>query len=337
MAFSIAINGYGRIGRCVLRALYETGHRKEMRIVGINELAAIESIAHLTRFDSTHGRFAGDVGFEGDTLYVNDDPIRVSGETHMDRLPWGDLGVDLVLECTGSFKERHMAEQHLKSGAKKVMFSCPAERGVDATIVYGINHQDLKPDHTIISNASCTSNCIVPVIKVLDDNLGIAHGMITTLHSLMNDQPVIDAYHNLDLRRSRSSSQSVIPVKTELPGGIARILPDMAGRFEAMALRVPTINVSAIHLNCFVANDTDARTVNGILKDAAYGWLRGVLGYTNLPLVSWDFNHDPHSAVIDGTETRVSGKTGVNVLAWFDNEWGYASRMLDTALAFLQC
>ncbi|MDY6825409.1 MAG: glyceraldehyde 3-phosphate dehydrogenase NAD-binding domain-containing protein [Thermodesulfobacteriota bacterium] len=335
MTFSLAINGYGRIGRCILRALYESGHRKDMRIVGINELAAIESIAHLTRFDSTHGRFAGEVIYEGNTLYVNDDPIRVSAETDMATLAWRDLGVDLVLECSGSFTERHMAEKHQESGAKKVVFSCPADRDVDTTIVYGINHGDLKPEHTIISNASCTSNCIVPVIRVLDDNLGIEHGMITTIHSLMNDQPVIDAYHNLDLRRSRSSSQSVIPIKTELPGGIARILPNMAGRFEAMALRVPVINVSAMHLNCFVKTPTDARAINQILRDAATGWLRGVMGYTDMPLVSWDFNHDPHSAVIDGTETRVSGKTGVNVLAWFDNEWGYANRMLDTALAFL--
>ncbi|MDY6905558.1 MAG: glyceraldehyde 3-phosphate dehydrogenase NAD-binding domain-containing protein [Thermodesulfobacteriota bacterium] len=335
MTFSLAINGYGRIGRCVLRALYETGHREKMRIAAINELAAIESIAHLTRFDSTHGRFAGDVIVEGDTLYIDDDPIRVFGESDMEKLPWGELGVDLVLECSGRVRERHMAEKHLKSGAKKVMFSCPADREVDATIVYGINHQDLQSGYTVISNASCTSNCIVPVIKVLDDALGIEHGMITTIHSLMNDQPVIDAYHNRDLRRSRSSSQSVIPVKTELPRGIARILPHMTGRFEAMALRVPTINVSAIHLNCFVRTPTDAATVNTILRDTATGGLRGVLGYTDLPLVSWDFNHDPHSAVIDGIETRVSGKTGVNVLAWFDNEWGYANRMLDTALAFL--
>ncbi|MFZ5563004.1 MAG: type I glyceraldehyde-3-phosphate dehydrogenase [Thermodesulfobacteriota bacterium] len=334
MGFRIAINGYGRIGRCVLRALYESGRREGLVVVGINDLSGIDSMAHLTCFDSTHGRFAGRVSHEGTTLYVNDDPIAVSFERNPAALPWGRLGVDAVMECTGSFTDRAMAEGHLKSGAKKVVFSCPAEN-VDATIVYGINHTLLQKSHTVISNASCTSNCIVPVIDVLDRALGIDHGMVTTIHCLMNDQPVIDAYHNRDLRKSRSSSQSVIPVNTGLPSGIDRLLPRLAGRFQAIALRVPTTNVSAMQLTAQVNTKTDARAVNEIFTAAAGGPLSGILGYTELPLVSCDFNHDPHSAVIDGSQTRVSGDTGVSVLAWFDNEWGYANRMLDTTLALL--
>ena len=334
MPFRIAINGYGRIGRCVLRALYESGRRADMAVVGINDLSNMDSIAHLTRFDSTHGRFAGRVVHEGATLYVNDDPIKVSFEKNPAALPWARLGVDAVLECTGSFIDRATAEGHLKSGAKKVVFSCPAENA-DATIVYGINHDTLEKAHTIVSNASCTSNCIVPVIDVLDRALGIDHGMITTIHSIMNDQPVIDAYHNRDLRKSRSSSQSVIPVNTELPGGIGRLLPRLAGRFEAIALRVPTTNVSAMQLTAHVRAKTDTHAVNDIFAAAATGPLAGILGYTELPLVSCDFNHDPHSAVIDGSQTRVAGTTGVSVLAWFDNEWGYANRMLDTTFALL--
>jgi len=334
MPFRIAINGYGRIGRCVLRALYESGRGNDLVVVGINDLSNMDFIAHLTRFDSTHGRFAGQVSHEGSILYVNDDPITVSFERNPAALPWARLDVDAVLECTGSFTDRAAAEGHLKSGAKKVVFSCPAE-DVDATIVYGINHASLKKDHTIISNASCTSNCIVPVIDVLDRALGIAHGMVTTIHSIMNDQPVIDAYHNRDLRKSRSSSQSVIPVNTELPVGIDRLLPRLAGRFQAIALRVPTINVSAMQLTAQVNTRTDARAVNEIFKTAAAGPLAGILGYTELPLVSCDFNHDPRSAVIDGSQTRVAGATGVSVLAWFDNEWGYANRMLDTTVALL--
>lgn len=334
MPFRIAINGYGRIGRCVLRALYESGRRTDMAVVGINDLSNMESVAHLTRFDSTHGRFSGRVSHEGATLYVNDDPIAVSFERDPAALPWARLGVDAVLECTGSFTDRATAEGHLKSGAKKVIFSCPVENA-DATIVYGINHASLNSTHTIISNASCTSNCIVPVIDVLDRALGIDHGMVTTIHSIMNDQPVIDAYHNRDLRKSRSSSQSVIPVNTELPGGIDRLLPRLAGRFQAIALRVPTTNVSAMQLTAQVNTRADAHAVNEIFKTAAAGPLSGILGYTELPLVSCDFNHDSHSAVIDGSQTRVAGATGVSVLAWFDNEWGYASRMLDTTLALL--
>jgi len=341
MIYRLAINGYGRIGRCVLRALYESTRFSEFEVVGINELSNMESIAHLTRFDSTHGRFQGEVTYQGKTLFVDGHPIAVSFEEDISRLPWGKLGVDVVMECSGAFTQRAVAEGHIKSGAGKVIFSCPAEPDVDATIVYGINEQTLKKNHTIISNASCTSNCIIPVIHVLDSHLGIKHGMITTIHSMMNDQPVIDAFHNRDLRKSRSSSQSVIPVDTELPGGVDRLLPHLAGRFQAIALRVPITNVSAMQLTAQVNARTDVREVNRVMKNAAEGRLAGILGYTEMPLVSCDFNHDSRSAIVDGSQTRVSGGdglrggTGVSLLAWFDNEWGFANRMLDTARALM--
>ncbi len=335
MTYRVAINGYGRIGRCILRALYESGHRDNLVIVGINEISDIESIAHLTKFDSTHGRFNGEVSCKGDTLYVNGDAIAVSYERDLSSLNWGELGVDVVLECTGRFTQRAMAETHIAAGAKKVVFSCPAEPDVDATVVYGINHDTLEKGHTIISNASCTTNCIVPVIKILDEALGIESGVITTVHSMMNDQPVIDAYHHQDLRKTRSSSHSIIPVNTGLAKGLDRILPHLAGRFEALALRVPTLNVSAMQLTAQVRERSDAEAVNEILHKAAGNGMNGILGYTEVPMVSCDYNHDPRSSVVDGTQTRVSGHT-VSVLAWFDNEWGYASRMLDTTLALMQ-
>ena len=318
-----------------MRALYESGHRDNLVIVGINELSDIESIAHLTKYDSTHGRFDGEVSWEGDTLNVNGDAIAVSYESDLSRLNWGALDVDVVLECTGSFTQRSMAEKHLTAGAKKVLFSCPAEADVDATVVYGINQDTLKKEHTVVSNASCTTNCIVPVIKILDEAFGIESGVITTVHSMMNDQPVIDAYHHQDLRKTRSSSHSIIPVNTGLAKGLDRILPSLAGRFEALALRVPTLNVSAMQLTAQVREKTDAVRVNDTLNKSANNGMNGILGYTEVPLVSCDYNHDPRSSVVDGTQTRVSGHT-VSVLAWFDNEWGYASRMLDTTLALMK-
>jgi len=318
-----------------LRALYESAHRDDLVIVGINELSDIESIAHLTKYDSTHGRFNGEVTCEGHTLIVNGDRISVTYQKELSRLNWDKLDVDVVLECTGSFTQRSLAEKHLEAGAKKVVFSCPAEPDVDATIVYGINHDTLKKEHTVVSNASCTTNCIVPVIKTLDESFGIESGVITTVHSMMNDQPVIDAYHDQDLRKTRSSSHSIIPVNTGLAKGLDRIMPELAGRFEALSLRVPTLNVSAMQLTAQVREKADATEVNDILKKAANNGMNGILGYTEVPLVSCDYNHDPRSSVVDGTQTRVSGHT-VSVLAWFDNEWGYASRMLDTTLALMQ-
>ncbi|VFQ46382.1 type I glyceraldehyde-3-phosphate dehydrogenase [Desulfoluna butyratoxydans] len=335
MTYRVAINGYGRIGRCILRALYESGHRDDLVIVGINELSDIESIAHLTKYDSTHGRFDGEVSCEGHTLVVNGDPIAVTYQKELSRLAWDRLDVDVVLECTGCFTRRAMAEKHIEAGAKKVVYSCPAEPDVDATIVYGTNHDTLKKEHTVISNASCTTNCIVPVIKTLDESFGIESGVITTVHSMMNDQPVIDAYHDQDLRKTRSSSHSIIPVNTGLAKGLDRILPHLEGRFEALALRVPTLNVSAMQLTAQVREKTDAKAVNEALYKAAHNGMNGILGYTEVPLVSCDYNHDPRSSVVDGTQTRVSGHT-VSVLAWFDNEWGYANRMLDTTLALMQ-
>lgn len=335
MSIRVAINGYGRIGRCILRALYESGMRDEIVIVGINELANLESIAHLTRFDSTHGKFQGDVAQDGASLIINGDRIHISCERDICRLPWDKLGVDVVLECSGSFVERSKAESHLKSGAKKVVFSCPAQSDVDATVVFGLNEEILSSEHRIISNASCTSNCISHIIKLLDDRFGIENGVVTTIHSMMNDQPVIDAYHNPDLRKSRSSSNSIIPVNTGLAKGIERLFPHLEGRFQAVSLRVPTMNVSAMQLTVKICEDSDSPTINAIFEQAATGDLRGILGYTELPLVSCDFTHDSRSTIVDASQTSVSGGSLVNVMVWFDNEWGYANRMLDTTLALM--
>ncbi len=335
MCIRIAINGYGRIGRCILRALYESGKRDEVKIVGINELANLESIAHLTRFDSTHGKFHGDVSHDGGQLLVNGDRIHVSCESEVCNLPWSELDVDVVFECSGSFVEKNLAESHLKSGARNVVFSCPAQSDVDATIVYGFNEEILSREHRIISNASCTSNCITHIIKLLDDRLCIENGVVTTIHSMMNDQPVIDAYHNPDLRKNRSSGNSIIPVNTDLAKGIDRLLPHLHGRFKAVSLRVPTMNVSAMQLTVQTVKIADVETINEMFRDAADGRLAGILGYSELPLVSCDFNHDSRSAIVDGNQTSVSGGNLINVMAWFDNEWGYANRMLDTALALM--
>lgn len=334
MGIRIAINGYGRIGRCILRALYESGWRDEMEIVAINELSDIRSIAHLTRYDSTHGRFQGTVSCEGNLLYINDDPIQVLCEKKIENLPWEALGVDVVLECTGRYQRRRDAKAHLDSGAGRVVFSSPAEPDVDATIVYGLNDGLLTGEETIISNASCTTNCICHVIRALDTAFGVENGVITTTHSVMNDQPVIDAYHHPDFRRTRSSSASIIPATTGLAKGIDRILPELKGRFTAVSLRVPVTNVSVMQLTATVGEKTDARAVNTVLREAAEG-LCGIFGYTEELLVSCDYNHDPRSSVVDGTQTGVSGENLVSVMAWFDNEWGYANRMLDTTKALM--
>ena len=332
----IAINGYGRIGRCILRALYEYDRNSTIHLVGINELSDLPSIAHLTRFDSTHGTFARDIGHDDRHLKIDGDAIAVFNEADISRLPWASLDVDVVLECTGSYTERSIAEKHLGSGAKKVLFSCPAQPDVDATIVYGLNHAQLATDHTIISNASCTTNCISHLINVIHNHFTIESGVITTVHSMMNDQPVIDAYHNPDLRKSRSSSNSIIPVTTELAKGIDRVFPELSGRFRAVALRVPTVNVSTMQLTTAVKTSTSTQEVNALFEQTAVQ-LPNILGYTELPLVSCDFNHDPRSAIVDGNQTSVCNKNLINVMAWFDNEWGYANRMLDTAAALMNC
>jgi len=337
MSFRIAINGYGRIGRCVLRALYERGFRESLSIAAVNDIADNRTMAYLTEYDTTHGRFPGSVCLHGEHLAVNGDRIRLFSETAIADLPWSELGIDAVLECSGAFSSRHHAEAHLQAGAAKVLFSQPADPDVDATIVYGVNHSTLKKTHHIVSNASCTTNCLIPVLKVIDDAFGIRSGVITTIHSAMNDQPVIDAYHHTDLRRTRCSSQSIIPVDTQLARGIGRVLPHLDGRFEATAVRVPTINVSAMDIVLHVEAGTDANAVNDELRAASETWLHGVLGFSDGPLVSWDFNHDSRSSIVDGTQTRVSGGSVVKIFAWFDNEWAYAVRMLDTACALLAC
>jgi D-erythrose 4-phosphate dehydrogenase len=335
MTIRIAINGFGRIGRSVLRALYESGRRAEIKVVAINELADAEGMAHLLKYDSTHGRFDWDVRQERDVLYVGDDAIRLLHQKEINQLPWGDLGVDIVLDCSGIYGKRADGEQHLASGAKKVLFSHPGSSDLDATVIYGVNHQQLQPEHRIVSSGSCTTNCIIPVIKLLDDAFNIESGTVTTIHASMNDQQVIDAYHP-DLRRTRAASQSIIPVDTKLAAGITRIFPKFCDRFEAISVRVPTINVTAIDLSVTVTNAVSVLDVNNVLQRAAKGSFRSIVDYTELPLVSIDFNHDPHSAIVDGTQTRVSGKHLIKTLVWCDNEWGFANRMLDTTLAMVK-
>ena len=327
----LAINGYGRIGRSVLMALYESPLRSELQVVAVNELADARTVLHLTRYDSTHGRFPRPLEGDERHLRVDGDDISLLCHPHIEDLPWGDLGVDIVLECTGAFSDRTTAELHLMRGAGKVLFSQPAQADVDSTVVYGINHRELRASHRIVSNASCTTNGIVPVIKALEEAVGIDSGTITTIHSAMNDQPVLDAYHHTDLRKTRAASQSIIPVDTGLAKGVERILPAMAGRFTAQALRVPTLNVSALDLTVQTRSDTDVVAINRALHDAAQSSFDGVLGYTEELLASCDFNHDARSSIVDASQTRVSGKRLVKVLTWFDNEWGYANRMLDVA------
>lgn len=333
--FRIAINGYGRIGQCVLRALYENGYRDHLQVVAINELSDIDTIAHLTRYDSTHGRFQGQVSVAGDELVVNGDRIRVLRHPDPADLPWRLLEVDLVLECSGAYSDRATAEKHLASGAGRLLFSQPAEADVDRTVVFGINDHQLGPKDRIVAAGSCTTNCLVPVIKVLDDALGVEHGSTTTIHAAMNDQPVIDAYHHQDLRRTRSALHNIVPVDTGLARGIERLLPHMHGRFSSVAMRVPTLNVSAIDMVVNVRTATDVATVNALIRAAASGPLQGILGYTDELLASADFNHDSHSGIVDGGQTRVTGGTMVKVLCWFDNEWGFANRMLDVSQCWL--
>lgn len=332
MTIRVAINGFGRIGRSVLRALYESGKREQMQVVAINELAAPEGVAHLLQYDSTHGRFSRSVCIDGETLDVDGDTIQLLHIRELEQLPWAELQVDVVLDCTGKFGSRADGEAHLRAGAGKVLFSHPADTDIDSTVIYGVNHQLLKASDRIVSNGSCTTNCIVPIIKVLDETFGIDSGTVTTIHSAMHDQPVIDAYHS-DLRRTRAAGQSIIPVDTKLARGIGRIFPKFSDRFEAIAVRVPTINVTAMDLSVTLSTDVKVCNVNHALAQAAQGVLRGIVDYTEAPLVSIDFNHDSHSAIVDGTQTRVSGTRLVKTLVWCDNEWGFANRMLDTTLA----
>lgn len=324
----LAINGYGRIGRSVLRALYESG-RRDMRIVAINEPADSQTIAHLTQYDSTHGRFAHSVELLSDTqLQIDNDIIALSHFTQVSDIQWPD--VDIVLECSGSFKDRATAELHLQNGAKKVLFSQPAEADVDATIVFGVNHEAIKPEHRIISNASCTTNGSVPILKLINDEFGIDCGTITTIHSAMNDQPVLDAYHNTDLRKTRSAHLSMIPVDTGLARGIERILPELTGRLSAQALRIPTVNVSAMDISLVLEKNVDVEAVNQRIQH--YATINSyIVGCNTEPLASIDFNHDPRSCIVDLSQTHLSGKRLLKLFLWFDNEWAYANRMLDVA------
>jgi D-erythrose 4-phosphate dehydrogenase len=325
----VAINGYGRIGRSVLRAVYESQLQDQIKIVAINEPADSKTIAHLTKYDSTHGRFLGDIEVSERSLTIFSDRIDIFHIHRLEQLPWAELEVDVVLECSGSFSDRKTAEKHLHSGAKRVLFSQPAESDVDATVVYGYNHQLLTGNEKIISSASCSTNCVVPVIQQLDEHFSIEGGVITTIHSAMNDQPVLDAYHHTDLRKTRAAMNSIIPVDTGLALGIDRLMPSLTGRFQAQAMRVPTLNVSAIDLSVLVEKAVDVEAVNKALAEAALGPLTNILGYTEEPLASCDFNHDPRSGIVDASQTRVSQQKLIKVLIWFDNEWGYANRMLD--------
>ncbi len=326
----LAINGFGRVGRCVFRALHERGLASRLPVTAINELADLETIRYLTRYDSTHGRFPGQVRAVGEHLEVNGAHLAVSHVESLDELKWRD--VDVVLECTGTFDARSLAEKHLAAGAGRVLFSQPAQPDVDATIVHGVNQDGLRAEHRVVSAASCTTNCVVPVLDVLHRALGVEAGVITTIHSAMNDQPLLDSYHHTDLRKTRGALQSMIPIDTRLARGIDRVLPALAGRIEAQALRVPTQNVSAIDLSVTVGRDIDADQVNHLLAEAANEGLQGILGYSEEPLASCDFNHDPRSGIVDASQTRVGGKRLVKVLIWFDNEWGYANRMIDVLL-----
>jgi len=333
MTIRVAINGYGRIGRNILRAHYEGNKKHDIQIVAINDLGDPETNAHLTRYDTAHGKFPGTVAVDGDFMVVNGDRIRVLANRNPAELPWGELAVDVVLECTGFFTSKEKASAHIKGGAKKVIISAPGGKDVDATIVFGVNHQVLKATDTVISNASCTTNCLAPLVKPLHDALDIVTGLMTTIHSYTNDQVLTDVYHE-DLRRARSATMSMIPTKTGAAAAVGLVLPELNGKLDGFAIRVPTINVSLVDLSFIAARDTTVDEVNGIMKAAAEGTLKGILEYNTAPLVSIDFNHNPASSSFDATLTKVSG-TLVKVSSWYDNEWGFSNRMLDTTVALM--
>jgi glyceraldehyde 3-phosphate dehydrogenase len=334
MTIKVAINGYGRIGRNVLRAHYEGGKKHDLQIVAINDLGDPKTNAHLTRYDTVHGKFNGTVNVDGDSLVVNGDRIRVLSSRDPSKLPWGEMGVDVVMECTGLFTSKEKAGMHLAAGAKKVLISAPGGKDVDATVVYGVNHTVLKSSHTVVSNASCTTNCLAPMVQPLHAAIGLVSGLMTTVHSYTNDQVLTDVYHE-DLRRARSATQSMIPTKTGAAAAVGLVLPELNGKLDGFAVRVPTINVSLVDLSFVAARDTTVEEVNRLVRQAAEGPLRGILAYNEDPLVSVDFNHDPHSSIFDSTLTKVSGRL-VKVSSWYDNEWGFSNRMLDTAVALVR-
>jgi glyceraldehyde 3-phosphate dehydrogenase len=333
MAVKVGINGYGRIGRNVLRALYEAGRTQELQIVAVNDLADPQTNAHLTQYDTAHGKFPGKVSVDGDAIVVNGDRIKVFAERDPAKIPWGAVGADFVLECTGFFTTKADAGKHLAGGAKKVVISAPGGKDVDGTIVYGVNHNTLKSSHTVISNASCTTNCLAPLAKVLHDKIGIASGLMTTIHSYTNDQRLTDVFHE-DLRRARSATMSMIPTKTGAAAAVGLVLPELKGKLDGFAVRVPTINVSLVDLTFVPKRPTTIEEINAAMKAAAEGNLKGILAYTSAPLVSVDYNHDPHSSTYDATMTRIIDGGLVKVCSWYDNEWGFSNRMIDTTLAW---
>ena len=334
MTIRVAINGYGRIGRNILRAHYEGGKTHDIQIVAINDLGNAQTNAHLTQYDTAHGKFPGTVSVDGDYMVVNGDRIRVLANRNPAELPWGELGVDVVLECTGFFTTKERASAHLQGGAKKVIISAPGGKDVDATVVFGVNDSILKSTDTVISNASCTTNCLAPVAKPLNDKIGIVTGLMTTIHAYTNDQVLTDVYHE-DLRRARSATMSMIPTRTGAAAAVGLVLPELNGKLDGFAMRVPTINVSVVDLTFTAARNTTVEEVNAIMKEASANSKAGILGYNTDPLVSIDFNHNPASSTFDATQTRVSNGNLVKILAWYDNEWGFSNRMLDTTVALM--
>ena len=333
MTIRVAINGYGRIGRNILRAHYEGGKKNDIQIVAINDLGNAQSNAHLTRYDTAHGKFPGTVEVDGDFMIVNGDKIKVFAQRNPAEIPWGELNVDVVLECTGFFTTKEKASAHLKGGAKKVIISAPGGKDVDATVVFGVNQGVLKSSDTVISNASCTTNCLAPLVKPLHDKIGVVNGLMTTVHAYTNDQVLTDVMHE-DLRRARSATQSMIPTKTGAAAAVGLVLPELNGKLDGFAIRVPTINVSIVDLSFIAARDTTVDEINAIMKEASEGALKGILTYNTDPLVSVDFNHNPASSNFDATLTKVSGRL-VKVSSWYDNEWGFSNRMLDTTVALM--
>jgi len=334
MALRVGINGYGRIGRNILRALYEAKRTHEIQIVAINDLGDPFTNAHLTQYDTAHGRFAHEVGFDKDEMFVGGDRIRVFAERDPAKLPWSSVGVDLVLECTGLFTSKAKAGLHLAGGAKKVLISAPGEADVDATIVYGVNHHVLCREHTVVSNASCTTNCLAPLAKVLHDKIGIVQGLMTTIHAYTNDQVLTDVFHK-DLRRARSATMSQIPTKTGAAAAVGLVLPELNGKLDGFAMRIPTINVSVVDLTFTAARATTVKEIDEAIKAAAEGAMQGILAFNDKPLVSVDFNHRAESSIYDCTLTKVIGGNLVKVCSWYDNEWGFSNRMLDTGLVLM--
>ena len=335
MTIKVAINGFGRIGRMVLRAHYESGKKQPLQFVAVNDLGDANTNAHLLKYDTAHGKFPGSVRVDGDSLVVNNDKIRVVAERDPAKLPWKQLGVDVVMECTGLFTSKAKASAHLQAGARKVIISAPGEKDVDRTVVFGVNHKALKESDTVISNASCTTNCLAPLVKALDDRLGVVSGLMTTIHSYTNDQVLTDVYHK-DLRRARSATHNQIPTKTGAAAAVGLVLPHLNGKLDGFSIRVPTINVSLVDLTFVAKKKTTVEEVNAAVKQAAETDLKGILEYSTEPLVSSDFNHNPASSIFDSTLTRVCDGTLVKVSSWYDNEWGFSNRMLDVAAVFAE-